>query len=51
VLDGDALFGGYAQAMANRSGANEVAAALIVGIAGTPGSMAPAARWISPSPT
>lgn len=37
VLDGDALFGGYAQAMANRSGANEVAAALIVGIAGAPG--------------
>lgn len=37
VLDGDAIFAGFAQAMANRSGANEIAPAVIVGIAGGAG--------------
>jgi uncharacterized protein len=37
LLDGDALFGGFAQAMANRANAHEIAAAVVVGIAGAPG--------------
>lgn len=38
LLDGDALFGGFAQATGNRSGANEIAAAIVVGISGASGS-------------
>jgi len=33
VLDGDALFGTFAEAMRNRSGAGEVESAIVVGVA------------------
>jgi enterochelin esterase-like enzyme len=37
VLDGDALFGTFAEAVRNRSQAGEIDAAIVVGISGGPG--------------
>lgn len=37
ILDGDALFGTYAQAMGSRSGAHEIESAIVVGISSAPG--------------